>query len=129
MYQCSNPKCHRPGSYKSYGSSKEDNPPCEQCGSRMKLMRYVRTLFCAPPHPRHTRFPHAPTRRLKHALTCAPFPFLPRSHRRHVSFVDCPGHDILMATMLNGAAVMDAALLLIAGNEVHVAQPLKSHLL
>ena len=25
---------------------------------------------------------------------------------RHVSFVDCPGHDILMATMLNGAAVM-----------------------
>lgn len=35
---------------------------------------------------------------------------------RHVSFVDCPGHDILMATMLNGAAVMDAALLLIAGN-------------
>lgn len=36
---------------------------------------------------------------------------------RHVSFVDCPGHDILMATMLTGAAVMDAALLLIAGNE------------
>ncbi|KAA1070209.1 hypothetical protein PGT21_003670 [Puccinia graminis f. sp. tritici] len=36
---------------------------------------------------------------------------------RHVSFVDCPGHDILMATMLSGAAVMDAALLLIAGNE------------
>eukprot|EP00002_Diphylleia_rotans_P010930 TRINITY_DN2163_c0_g1_i1.p1 TRINITY_DN2163_c0_g1~~TRINITY_DN2163_c0_g1_i1.p1 ORF type:complete len:462 (-),score=122.54 TRINITY_DN2163_c0_g1_i1:426-1811(-) len=36
---------------------------------------------------------------------------------RHVSFVDCPGHDILMATMLNGAAVMDAALLLIAANE------------
>ncbi|BFZ57902.1 eukaryotic translation initiation factor 2 subunit gamma [Savitreella phatthalungensis] len=36
---------------------------------------------------------------------------------RHVSFVDCPGHDILMSTMLNGAAVMDAALLLIAGNE------------
>ena len=39
-----------------------------------------------------------------------------RRHSRtasHVSFVDCPGHDILMATMLNGAAVMDAALLLI----------------
>lgn len=36
---------------------------------------------------------------------------------RHVSFVDCPGHDILMSTMLNGAAVMDAALLLVAGNE------------
>eukprot|EP00397_Hematodinium_sp_SG-2012_P021653 GEMP01022381.1.p1 GENE.GEMP01022381.1~~GEMP01022381.1.p1 ORF type:complete len:464 (+),score=92.48 GEMP01022381.1:92-1483(+) len=37
--------------------------------------------------------------------------------QRHISFVDCPGHDILMATMLNGAAVMDAALLLVAGNE------------
>ena len=36
---------------------------------------------------------------------------------RHVSFVDCPGHDILMATMLNCAAVMDAALLLVAANE------------
>ena len=34
---------------------------------------------------------------------------------RHISFVDCPGHDILMATMLTGAAVMDACLLLIAG--------------
>ena len=36
---------------------------------------------------------------------------------RHVSFVDCPGHDTLMATMLAGAAVMDAALLLVAGNQ------------
>lgn len=26
---------------------------------------------------------------------------------RHVSFVDCPGHDILMATMLTGAAVSE----------------------
>lgn len=36
---------------------------------------------------------------------------------RHLSFVDCPGHDILMATMLNGAAVMDGAMLLVAANE------------
>lgn len=35
---------------------------------------------------------------------------------RHVSFVDCPGHDILMSTMLTGAAVMDCALLLVAAN-------------
>lgn len=35
---------------------------------------------------------------------------------RHISFVDCPGHDILMATMLTGAAVMDAALLIVASN-------------
>eukprot|EP00768_Dysnectes_brevis_P000218 gnl/Dysnectes_brevis/1047_a1167_3428.p1 GENE.gnl/Dysnectes_brevis/1047_a1167_3428~~gnl/Dysnectes_brevis/1047_a1167_3428.p1 ORF type:complete len:487 (+),score=172.91 gnl/Dysnectes_brevis/1047_a1167_3428:62-1462(+) len=36
---------------------------------------------------------------------------------RHVSFTDCPGHDVLMATMLTGAAVMDAAMLLVAANE------------
>ncbi|EOB14321.1 Eukaryotic translation initiation factor 2 subunit gamma [Nosema bombycis CQ1] len=36
---------------------------------------------------------------------------------RHVSFVDCPGHDVLMATMLSGTAIMNAALLLIAANE------------
>jgi translation initiation factor 2 subunit 3 len=36
--------------------------------------------------------------------------------QRHVSFVDCPGHDILLSTMLTGAAVMDSAFLLIAAN-------------
>jgi len=86
IYKCENPECPRPGNYKSYGSSKEDNPMCEQCNkSRMKLMR-------------------------------------------HVSFVDCPGHDILMATMLNGAAVMDAALLLIAGNEICPQPQTSEHL-
>jgi len=35
---------------------------------------------------------------------------------RHFSFVDCPGHDILMVTILNGAAVMNA-LILIAANK------------
>ncbi|KAL0590195.1 hypothetical protein ABG067_001840 [Albugo candida] len=48
--------------------------------------------------------------------------------QRHVSFVDCPGHDILMATMLNGAAVMDAALLLVAGNEVCPQPQTSEHL-
>ena len=48
---------------------------------------------------------------------------------RHVSFVDCPGHDALMATMLAGAAVMDAALLLVAGDQ-HYPQPqTREHLL
>jgi translation initiation factor 2 subunit 3 len=36
---------------------------------------------------------------------------------RHVCFVDCPGHDIVMATMLNVVAVMGAALLLTTRNE------------
>ena len=50
------------------------------------------------------------------------------SLQRHVSFVDCPGHDILMATMLNGAAVMDAALLLIAANETCPQPQTSEHL-
>jgi translation initiation factor 2 subunit 3 len=44
------------------------------------------------------------------------------------SFVDCPGHDILMSTMLSGAAVMDAALLLIAGNETCPQPQTSEHL-
>ena len=36
---------------------------------------------------------------------------------RHVSFVDAPGHEMLMATMLSGAAIIDAAVLVIAANE------------
>ncbi|MEK6892588.1 MAG: translation initiation factor IF-2 subunit gamma [Nanoarchaeota archaeon] len=35
----------------------------------------------------------------------------------HVSFVDSPGHEMLMATMLSGAAIIDAAILVIAANE------------
>ncbi|KAK4982920.1 eukaryotic translation initiation factor 2 subunit gamma [Elasticomyces elasticus] len=44
------------------------------------------------------------------------------------NFVDCPGHDILMSTMLSGAAVMDAALLLIAGNETCPQPQTSEHL-
>src|SRR3990172_1795330 len=36
---------------------------------------------------------------------------------RYVSFIDAPGHEMLMATMLSGAAIMDAAILVIAANE------------
>lgn len=36
---------------------------------------------------------------------------------KHVSFVDAPGHEMLMATMLSGAAMMDAAILVVAANE------------
>ena len=47
---------------------------------------------------------------------------------RHISFVDCPGHDILMATMLNELAVMDAALLLVASNETCPQPQTSEHL-
>lgn len=36
---------------------------------------------------------------------------------RYVSFIDNPGHEMLMATMLSGAALIDAAILVIAANE------------
>ena len=36
---------------------------------------------------------------------------------RKVSFVDAPGHESLMATMLSGTKIMDGALLLVAANE------------
>ncbi len=36
---------------------------------------------------------------------------------REVSFIDAPGHEMLMATMLSGAALIDAAILVIAANE------------
>lgn len=41
---------------------------------------------------------------------------------RAVSFVDAPGHEALMATMLSGASVMDGAILVIAADE-HCPQP------
>ena len=85
IYKCTNPDCPRPGCYKAYGSSKEDEPPCEKCSWKMEL-------------------------------------------KRHVSFVDCPGHDILMATMLNGVSIMDAALLLIAANEECPQAQTREHL-
>ncbi|KAJ8531099.1 hypothetical protein K7X08_025830 [Anisodus acutangulus] len=61
----------------SYGSGKEDNPPCDIPGFKNCKMKLL----------------------------------------RHVSFVDYPGHEILMTRMLSGATIMDGALLLIAANE------------
>ena len=36
---------------------------------------------------------------------------------RYVTFVDAPGHEMLMATMLSGAAIMDAAILVVSASE------------
>jgi translation initiation factor 2 subunit 3 len=36
---------------------------------------------------------------------------------RRVAFVDAPGHEVLMATMLSGASIMDGAILVVAANE------------
>ncbi len=48
---------------------------------------------------------------------------------RVVSFVDAPGHETLMATMLSGAAIMDGALLVIAANEVCPQPQTREHLM
>ncbi|MCF7872234.1 translation initiation factor IF-2 subunit gamma [Candidatus Woesearchaeota archaeon] len=48
---------------------------------------------------------------------------------RKVSFVDAPGHESLMATMLAGATVMDGAILLIAANEQCPQPQTREHLM
>lgn len=47
---------------------------------------------------------------------------------RTVSFVDSPGHEMLMATMLSGAAIMDGAVLVIAANEKCPRPQTREHL-
>lgn len=36
---------------------------------------------------------------------------------KYITFIDAPGHEMLMATMLSGAAIIDAAVLVISANE------------
>jgi len=48
---------------------------------------------------------------------------------RKVSFIDAPGHESLMATMLAGAMIMDGALLLVAANEKCPQPQTREHLM
>lgn len=48
--------------------------------------------------------------------------------QRAVSFVDAPGHEALMATMLSGAAVMDGAILVISADEPCPQPQTREHL-
>ena len=47
---------------------------------------------------------------------------------RALSFVDAPGHEALMATMLSGAAIMDGAILVIAADEPCPQPQTREHL-
>ncbi len=47
---------------------------------------------------------------------------------RKVSFVDAPGHESLMATMLAGTTIIDGALLLVAANEACPQPQTREHL-
>ena len=53
---------------------------------------------------------------------------VPTQFVRKVSFVDAPGHESLMATMLSGATIMDGALLLVAANEPCPQPQTREHL-
>jgi translation initiation factor 2 subunit 3 len=48
---------------------------------------------------------------------------------RTVSFVDAPGHETLMATMLSGAAIMDGAVLVVGANEPVPQAQTEEHLM
>ncbi len=48
--------------------------------------------------------------------------------KRTLSFIDAPGHETLMATMLSGAAIIDGALLLVAANEECPQPQTREHL-
>jgi len=48
---------------------------------------------------------------------------------RKISLIDAPGHETLMATMLSGAAIIDAALLLVSANEDCPQPQTKEHLM
>jgi translation initiation factor 2 subunit 3 len=48
--------------------------------------------------------------------------------KRNISFVDAPGHEILMATMLSGASLMDGACLLISADEKCPQPQTREHL-
>lgn len=49
--------------------------------------------------------------------------------QRKVSFIDAPGHESLMATMLSGAAIIDAAILLVSANEDCPQPQTREHLM
>ncbi len=48
---------------------------------------------------------------------------------RTVSFVDAPGHETLMATMLSGAAIMDGAVLVVSADEPVPRAQTEEHLM
>ena len=151
---CPRPRCYRAYGSSKEDSPACDAPGFE--GTRMELLRHVSFVDCPgaslasscffssflfflgggwrqrslverarekstehflPPTPSN---PHGSSPRPSPAL---PPPFPPPHPQRNLS-----GHDILMATMLNGAAVMDGALLLIAANETCPQPQTSEHL-
>jgi len=57
-----------------------------------------------------------------------PFCFSDTELQRTVSFIDAPGHETLMATVLTGTSLMDGAILIIAANEKCPQPQTREHL-
>ncbi len=57
-----------------------------------------------------------------------PYCFSDTEPERTISFVDAPGHETLMATVLTGTALMDGAILVIAANEKCPQPQTREHL-
>ena len=115
----------RPACYKAYGSSKEDTPACDYPGYEhieMELVRHVSFVDC--PGVVTLSIPDVNNfcTQQESRVPCIDTVWI-------VTFINGrTGHDILMATMLNGAAVMDGALLLIAANETCPQPQTSEHL-
>lgn len=77
-------------------------------GITIRLGYAEATFYKCPKCKGHEQFSTTP-KCLKCFSECKPI--------RTVSFVDAPGHETLMATVLSGAALMDGALLLISATE------------
>ncbi|CAG8026801.1 unnamed protein product [Penicillium nalgiovense] len=125
IYKCDSPECPRPTCYKSFKSEKEIDPPCERegCTGRYRLLRHLRyhqsLIYLQPGVPSFiflvTIF----------WLVAILLHTLGNSSSLWVSILISFAQ---MSTMLSGAAVMDAALLLIAGNETCPQPQTSEHL-
>ncbi len=85
-------------------------------GITIKLGYADATIFKCSANSHFTTTPKC----LAHNCDCSP--------ERTVSFVDAPGHETLMATVLAGASLMDCVLFVIAANEKCPAPQTAEHL-
>lgn len=60
------------------------------------------------------------------ANACDPDTQEPLQHLSTISFVDCPGHEAYMATMISGSTIMDYAMVIVAANE-RIPRPQTHH--
>jgi translation initiation factor 2 subunit 3 len=88
-------------------------------GITIRLGYAEATFYKCPKCKGHEQYSNTPKCR-KCFSDCSPI--------RTVSFVDAPGHETLMATVLSGAALMDGALLLISAIEQCPQPQTREHL-